>query len=154
MPDRPYSTDALRYEVRMKPFLPVGTPELPSNEDMHDSTHWELTADISSIFNDVDSQIKLAKIALGTMKNATPEEGKYKGVEAYWKKSCQSMLLSIISTGVFAAGLRAAMKKASVDKVGDLGQRADLLNKSVRVELPAVDKRYHVWWVVPKLVQI
>ncbi|KXX81657.1 N-alpha-acetyltransferase 35, NatC auxiliary subunit [Madurella mycetomatis] len=37
-PPRPYSSDALRYEVRMKPFAPIGLPELPSFEEFERAT--------------------------------------------------------------------------------------------------------------------
>ena len=161
-PQRSYSSDDLRYEVRMKPFLPVGTPELPTQTEIYDATHWPSETRVSSILDSIDEQVKQAKAALGIMKAANAQEGRFLGVEGVWKKNCQSLLLSTISAGVCAAGLRVAFRKASVEKIGDLGlkeqgdkgrSRAEALRESVKVESMELEKRYHAWWVVPRLIQ-
>lgn len=152
---KPYSQPALRHELRMKPFLPVGTPDIPSLEQSRASTYPAATEQIATLCDEADRRIKTAKVELQKIKDTDPVAGRYTGSEVSWKKEVQALQMTAIATGIAVAGIRDQCKRVGVRIVGDLDREAmrEELTSKVKVELPAPEDRYDRWWVVPKLLK-
>jgi hypothetical protein len=148
-PPQPYSTDALRYEVRMKPFAPIGLPELPSFETYTRA----VTRPDTSTAALLDRAAKAAGLArqglevLGRM-----GEGEVFAVGGYerWVGGVRGWMRAAIAVGVAVGGLRRAVEAAGVGgEVGE-GEKRDL---GVEVEVPTPEKGYHEWWIVPRVTE-
>ncbi|KAG9843058.1 Mak10-domain-containing protein, partial [Aureobasidium melanogenum] len=84
-----YSTDQRRHELRLKPFLPIGTPSLPSADDMAAATNLTPSSSFASVFSTISSRLSSAKTALGVWKSTPAEIGSYKGCEKAFKAEVQ-----------------------------------------------------------------
>jgi len=156
-PERPYSTDALRHELRLKPFLPAGTPGLPSHEELRSLTHPAAETSIKDLLADANENLRLAKRELAALKSVTADEARVHGVEKAWKEGVRGLLVSCIGAGVAVAGIEGALKAVGVSRVGDLDDKSkEKVVERVKVVLPEVGERerWSDWWVVPKIVDL
>lgn len=157
LPKRPFSTEELRHEVRMKPFLTLQPPEvLPFGEfqaasqlygsysDPSLSFYEDLKQDDSRLWTDIDASLKAAKDAFTKVRKYGAHCSKASGVEQAWNKEIQGMLASCVALSIAVTGLKAAVK--GNDPEQGLG---------VRVDLPsaATDQRYVEGWVVAKVTK-
>lgn len=155
--NRPFSTEDLRHELRMKPFLSLQPSEVPpfevfqaalqpygSYSDPSPALFDDLKQSDSKLWSDIDTSLKAAKDAFAKVKNYGAKESKAGGVEQAWNKEIQGMLASCIALGVAVAGLKSAVK--------DIEPGSGV---QVEVEIPPVgaDKRYVEGWIVPKILQ-
>lgn len=160
LPKRPFSSEALRYELRMKPFLGVQPPEVPPFEDFKAHTQpygpyaspdpgfkADLSNEKSDLWAEVDGNVKAARDAFAEVKRLGAEAAKCKGVEKSWGREVQSLLASCVALGVAAAGIKDAVKRA--------GDGVDVRKLGVRAEIPESGgkKRYSEGWVVVKIVK-
>lgn len=145
-----YSTMQRRHELRMKPYLPIGTPSLPSAEEMDASTNLTAQSSFSAVFTTISSRLASAKNALSTLKSANPEIGNYKGCEIGFKAEVQGILGSIVATGITLALIKKVVEEIGVRTVADV-QGKDDVKKKVKVEVVA-EKRFSGFWAVPKVV--
>lgn len=158
-PHRPFSTEALRYELRMKPFLSLHPPEVPPfaafqtalkpygpYSTPNSSFYANLRTPDSPLWTDLDASLKAAKDAFARVKKHGAKKSKAGGVEQAWNKEVQGMLASCIALGVAVAGVKAAVKEGGDGAGKEVG---------VRVEIPAagMGKRYAEGWVVGKVVK-
>lgn len=141
-PSYPYSDAEKRYNLRMKPFLSIGLPELPSQAQTH--------ALVNQPEEDIAGLLQLATEATGRAKKDFELIGKLdavaaqcQGSEESWRKDVKDQLRACIMAGITIATLTKAFDKA--DKKDELG---------IKVEWPADGKGYHDFWVVPKLVPL
>ena len=141
-PQRPYSDDKLRYELRMKPFAPIGIPELPSFE-----TFASQVAQPESSTEDI---LATASRALAGTKRGFESLGKLSADESFtveshgwWLASVKNGLKSCIAMGLVVTTLEKA-----VQRINDGGE------VRLKVEVPTPDEAYHEWWIVPKLVPV
>ena len=141
-PPRPYSNDELRYELRMKPFAPIGVPALPSFQDF--------TAQVTQPESSTDDVLAVACKALAGAKRGFESLSKLSAEEAFsvgsheqWVASVKNGLKSCIALGLAIATLQKAIERS--EDGGDL---------KLRAEVPTPDKAYHEWWIVPKLVPV
>ncbi|OCK84597.1 Mak10-domain-containing protein [Lepidopterella palustris CBS 459.81] len=167
-PPRPFSTPALRYELRMKPFLPLSPSEVIPFADMDailqpcgsytapmaDLTRMLWSADV---WQELEKGIKRAREAWAVVKRMGPEAARARGVQGDWGKGVQGVLASCIAAGVAVAGAREAVEKAIEGETG--AGVVGRVRERAKVEVPAASgeagrgKRYHEWWVVPKIVK-
>jgi hypothetical protein len=159
VPKRPFSSESLRYELRMKPFLAVQPPEVPPFDDFKAHTQpygayaspdpgfaVDLNNERSELWAEVDGNIKAAKDAFAEVKRLGAAAAKSQGVEKAWGREVQSALASCIALGVAAAGVKDAVRKA--------GEGADLSALGIGVEIPeSGGKRYAEGWVVAKVIK-
>jgi hypothetical protein len=156
-PNRPFSTEALRYELRMKPFLALQPIEVPPFEEFHGavqpygpytSPHPPLYTDLrnadSPLWTVIDTALKNAKDAFARVKKLGAAASRASGVEQAWTKDINGLLASCVALGVAIAGV----KRAS-GEVKD-GEKVD-----VGVEIPKAGegKRYAEGWVVGIVAQ-
>lgn len=139
-PPRPYSTDELRYHIRMKPFAPIGLPELPSFEAFTRAT---LQTDVptSKLLDIADEAVANAKKIFDVLKKRESEAVFTHGSHDRWLASVANGQRSAIATGLAVMVLRKALKDAPNPK-----------KLPLKVEFKPLDKRYHEFWNVPSLV--
>lgn len=141
-PSRPYSNDVMRYELRMKPFLSIGLPEVvPYDEFVSAVTQpRESTSDLLGFA--VES-IAAAKRGFETLSKLNAEEAFCQGSHDSWVKNIKDCLKACIFAGIATSGVKKAIEKA--EKAGKL---------NIRVEIPESEQGYHPWWIVPKIIPI
>jgi hypothetical protein len=151
-PNRPFSTEELRYELRMKPFIALQPVEVPTFADFKKalqpygaygspipSLYTDLRKQDSALWTDIETPLKSAKEAFTRVKKYGAEKGRASGVELAWGKEVNGLLASCVALGVAVAGVKTA--------VTDVGDRQKV---EVEVEVPGVGKgkRYAEGWVV------
>jgi hypothetical protein len=139
-PPRPYSTDELRYDIRMKPFAPIGLPELPSYEAFARATQ-QADVPTSKLIDIADEAVGNAKKIFDVLKKRESEAVFTHGSHDRWVASIANGQRSAIATGLAVMVLRKALKDAPDPK-----------KLPLTVEFKAPDKRYHEFWDVPSLV--
>ncbi|KAG9241360.1 amino-acid N-acetyltransferas-like protein subunit Mak10 [Calycina marina] len=135
---RPYGDAKMRYEVRMKPFLGIGLPELVSLENLKQLVEQPRQSILDLLDLAADSAAA-AKKAFEIMSRLTPEEAFCQGSHASWLKNVKDCLKAAIFTGITISTVRKAVIAA--------GNRVEL---KIKIEIPESGKGYHDWWVVPK----
>lgn len=159
-PTRPFSTEPLRYELRMKPFLAVQPPEVPPYADFQAHTQpygpyaspdAGFAADLhnarSELWAEVDGNVRAAKEAFAELKRLGPGAARCRGVADAWGRDVQGLLASCVALGVASAGVKDAVRRA--------GRGGDVRALGVRAEIPqsGVGKRYAEGWVVVRVVK-
>ncbi len=159
-PRRPAAGEALRYELRMKPFLALQPPEAPPFEDFKAHTqpfgeysapdisfYNELQHPQSELWSEIEHALKTAKEAFAELKGLGAQTAKAEGSQQPWVKDVQSALASCIALGVAVAGVKDAVAK----RKGDVG-KGEL---GIRLEIPEAGsgKRYAEGWVVVKVLK-
>lgn len=147
-PDRPYSTERLRYEVRFKSYLSIGTPPLLDQEALHEASHFPRTTAVQVVFENIEHELKTAKVFLTKLKSADAKSAKFEGCEAVWLSKTQSLLMSAIACGVATATLKSACATAGI---ADFSLSKTVMQRKLKVDMAEQLQRYHDWWPVPKL---
>ncbi|KAF4537274.1 Mak10 subunit NatC N(alpha)-terminal acetyltransferase [Lasiodiplodia theobromae] len=151
-PSRPFGQPPLRYELRMKPFLMIDTPRLAPFEDFdkdihpfgpYDAPERPLQEIIYRLTHDVENMVKEAKSEIAMVKKLGAKAAKSEGVKEAWEKNIQNVLLSCISTGLAGATL------AKLENAENLPAMVEA--NSVKMGEAEQSKKYHNWWVVPKV---
>lgn len=141
-PSRPYSDDNMRFEVRMKPFMSIGLPELIPLETLTTlvTQPSETTLDILAFASDA---VASAKKRFEGLSKLTAKESFSQGCHDSWSKNIKDCMKACIFTGISVAAVRKVVEKAGKGEV-----------HGVKVEIPVAGKGYHDWWVVPKIVPV
>jgi hypothetical protein len=139
---QPYSDGAMRYEVRMKPFLAIGLPELVPYSELTQLVNQpaESTLDILSFAADSTAA---AKRALEGLAKLNVEQAFCHGSHDSWVQDVKGALKACIFANIAIAAVRKAVEAAGKD--GEV---------RLRVEIPEPSTRYHIWWMVPKIVPV
>lgn len=139
-PPRPYSTDELRYELRMRPFCTIGVPEMIPYQLFKDAVEQR---DLSTehLLESAAKSAASARKSLDSMskldKSMTFSGMSYEG----WLEKTKSSLKSCIAISVGVATLQKMVKAAGPD--GEV---------KAKVEVAEASKAYHEWWIVPKII--
>ncbi|KAM7186359.1 putative mak10 subunit [Naviculisporaceae sp. PSN 640] len=147
-PPRPYSSDALRYDIRMKPFATIFFPELPEYDEFKEkSTRPGMS---------LDDLLEAAGTYMAKAKTGYEEMSKYNGEQAFamgclkrWTAGVKGALKSAIAVGVAIAAVKRAVEAAD----GEGTEAATYVKGRLEVEVPKPDKGYHEWWIVPKIIE-
>lgn len=141
-PARPYSNDELRYELRMKPFAPVGVPELPSYAEFERGLR-QPDSDVPTMLDDASRALAGAKRGFESLGKLSADESFSVGSHDAWLATVRNGLKSCIAATLAVSTLRKAVQQHGPD--GEL---------KLKAELPTPDEAYHAWWIIPKLVPI
>ncbi|UKZ80464.1 hypothetical protein TrVFT333_008225 [Trichoderma virens FT-333] len=141
-PPRPYGTDELRYEIRMRPFAPVGLPVLPTFEEFTAGTLQPDTG-IDELFEYAERAVEGAKRGFEALSKMTAEESFSVGSHQRWASATKNGLKSCIATKIAISAVQKAMEKSK-----------DLDNLKIKVEIPTPQKAYHESWIVPKILPL
>lgn len=139
LPPRPYSNDELRYELRMKPFAPIGLPELPTFEEFTAGTTQPDTS-AEEILEYCEKALAGAKKGFEVLSKLPADESFSVGSHHRWVDSVKNGLKSCIAAGLAISTVHKAIKQH--------GEEGDL---KLKVEVPTPDKAYHEYWIVPKV---
>ncbi|KAH8593661.1 amino-acid N-acetyltransferase-like protein subunit Mak10 [Bisporella sp. PMI_857] len=139
---RPYSNAHMRYEVRMKPFVGIGLPELIPFEDLTGVVKQQNESSVDLLKFAAES-VAGAKKAFEVLSKLDATEAFCQGSHDRWLKNVKDCLKACIFTGITILNLREAVEKTR--KTGQV---------NIKIEMPKPGKGYHDWWVVPKAVKI
>ncbi|KAH7321111.1 Mak10 subunit, NatC N-terminal acetyltransferase-domain-containing protein [Stachybotrys elegans] len=142
IPTRPYSNDELRYEVRMKPFGPIGLPAMPTFEEFTIGTQ-QPDATSDELLDYADRALAGAKKGFETLTKLTAEESFSVGSYDRWLAGAKNGLKSCIATGIAISTVRKGLHKSSEGN-----------GINLKVEIPTPDKTYHDWWIIPRVVVV
>lgn len=143
-PPRPYSTDELRYDIRMKPFAAIGLPELPSFVSFSRATAQpeSATADLLEYAGRAVAGARKGYEVLSKM-----NEGDAFTAHAHerWLVGTKNCLKSVIAVNIAISTVRNALGGLS------RGEGEAEAGARLKAEVPRPDKCYHDWWIVPKV---
>ena len=113
-PNLPYGSDELRYELRMKPFLTIGCPEVVPFEIFTEVVDPPDT-DTADLLEFAGESVAEAKIGLGRWMKIAPEMTRTVLCEVDAKKEVQGLLKSAFGLGVVVGVVRREMEAGKVD---------------------------------------
>ena len=177
-----YSSDSLRYELRMNPFIPITLPELVPYEEYQRMARLENISDAAVLERATRAiaearkgwEAVLANGAFinddenGTTKNKKKERAKT-SVEGYWEKDVKDTMRACIGTSIGIEVMRKALKNLNnsgaayrngngsggkMNGQHEGGRGGGISN--LRVNIPDVGskKKWHDWWVVPEISEL
>ncbi|KAJ5745259.1 hypothetical protein N7520_010441 [Penicillium odoratum] len=142
-----YSTDRLRYEIRMKPFLPISLPELvPFDEFRREATlEGDTDATILDRASKAITEARKAWEAMLTL-GAFVEDPSLSitpttAIEADWQRNIKDTMRACIGASIAIETVKKALSG---------GKQSEL-----QVNIPEIGtkSRWHDWWSVPQVVQ-
>jgi hypothetical protein len=139
---RPYSDDSMRYEVRLKPFLGIGLPELIPFDELTESVS-QPNESSSDLLNFAIESTAGAKKAYEILAKLTAKEAFCPGSYESWLKNVKDCLKACIFTNITLSAVKKAIEAAG--KTGKV---------MIRAEIPPIGEGYHDWWIVPKVIPI
>lgn len=142
-PQRPYSNDQLRYELRMRPFASIGLPALPSFEEFMAGTTQPDTS-TEELLEYAERAAASAKRGFEALSRYSAEESFSVGSHEGWTLSAKGALKACIATGLAITKLQRLMQ-------GKTGEGGNADGIGVSAEVPTPDKSYHEWWIVPTI---
>ncbi|GME59842.1 Mak10 subunit NatC N(alpha)-terminal acetyltransferase [Neofusicoccum parvum] len=119
------------FDKDLHPFGPYDAPDRPLPEIIYRLTH------------DVENMVKEAKSEIAALKKLGAKAAKSEGVKEAWDKNVQNALLSCIATGLAGATLA---KLTRAENLAEIVQQ-----KGVKMGEAEPGKKYHDWWIVPKV---
>ena len=147
-PPRPYGTADFRHNLRLKPFLTVSLPAVPSRDEVLDALENRIQAlSIGPgtryarpliLLDSAEELLKIARKDWDTICKQPADVAQCTGFEAAWRSKSKDVLKSVISAGITIAGLKQVIAKAG-----------DGCIDGVEVQVP--EAGYHEWWPVPTL---
>ncbi|TVY38701.1 N-alpha-acetyltransferase, NatC auxiliary subunit [Lachnellula subtilissima] len=143
-PPRPYSSDQMRYELRLKPFLLIGLPELIPFTDLTNAVSQPSESTLSLLKYAAEAAMA-AKRGFEVLSKLSAKEAFCQGSHESWIKNVKDCLKACIFTGISIATVKKAVE--GMEKNGSKELK-------IRVEIPTTGKGYHDWWIVPKIIPV
>jgi N-alpha-acetyltransferase 35, NatC auxiliary subunit len=137
-PERPYGSSELRYELRMKPFAPIGLPDLPPYDVFSRATE-QSDVPVATLLDYADKAVSGARKGFDVLVKLDAKEAFTVGTHDRWVEATKNCKRAVIAAGIAIATVRKALN----------AEEADLT--VLQVEIPPPDKAYHDWWIVPKI---
>lgn len=155
--EKAYSSEPLRYELRMNPFIPITLPELVPFEDYRREAILEGDSD-TAVLERATRAISEARKAweailangpfLPPLDSGPQDQGRRAiAIEEDWKKDVKDTMRACIGASIGIETLRKSLKNV---KKGD-GRISNL-----RVDIPDIGSkmRWHDLWVVPQITEL
>lgn len=157
-----YSTDRLRYELRMKPFIPISLPELVPFEEFQRESALEGDSD-AIILDRATKAITEARKAWDvllsqgafmedeTSSSAAPSSKKEQeppsAIEEDWKRDVKDAMRACIGASIAIESVRKALTTSS--------KSSSEQPLALKVTIPETGSkaRWHKWWAVPQVVE-
>lgn len=137
---RPFAQAQLVHEARMKPYVAVTDPPLPTLQDFTASQ--TISRSLTDAVAKIESRVQTIKAHLTTLNAFSPQAGKFVGTEAQWKVQIKQLVTTSVAIFVGASLLKRTLWT---------GDGAESLREKLEVSIPSPGKRYHDWWVVPQI---
>nr|CDP30501.1 Putative MAK10 subunit [Podospora anserina S mat+] len=145
-PPRPYSTDEMRYDVRMKPFAAIGMPELPSWEVYRAATD-RRQVETGRLLDDASLSLEQASRGLEVMERLSEKDSFSVGCFERWVGGVKGQTVAVDRAAVVVEVLKRRLEERGEDKKG--GKELGL-----KVEIGKAVEGGHEWWVVPTIEEI
>lgn len=142
-PPRPYSDDKMRYEVRMKPFLSITEPEFLNFEELTKHVD-QPDVPLLGLLNSAAESAATAKSAFEIMAKMPSEVAFCRGSYDSWLKNVKDCMKAVIFTNITISTIKKAIEAAAKD--GGMPK--------LEVMVPESGKRYHDFWIVPKVTPV
>ncbi|KAJ5543567.1 NatC N(alpha)-terminal acetyltransferase Mak10 subunit [Penicillium sp. DV-2018c] len=146
-----YSTNRLRYELRMKPFIPITLPELPPYEEYQREAALEGDTDAAILERASKAITEARKAWEATLANgafiedlSTPARPPPSAIEEDWKRDVKNTMRACIGTSLAIDAVKKELATAS-------STQDKTLNLEVVVPGDGSKSRWHDWWVVPQV---
>jgi N-alpha-acetyltransferase 35, NatC auxiliary subunit len=139
-PARPYSADVLQYELRLKPFLNIALPGLPTYDEFNKAVRQPDTS-LEELLKYSESAIGGARKGYEALSRMADQQTFSVGCHERWLANTKDCLKAAIAAWIAVTTVQKRVK--------EVGEGGDL---ELKAETPAEDKKYHDWWVVPKVV--
>lgn len=143
-----YSTDKLRYELRMKPFLPISLPELVPFEEFQREATLEGDSD-TTILERATKAITEARRAWEVTLNhgafiedpSLPTRMPATAIEEDWKRDIKDTMRACIGASIAVETVKKAI-------AGDGAP-----SEKLQVVIPEIGSKmhWHDWWIVPQI---
>ncbi|OKL55867.1 hypothetical protein UA08_08865 [Talaromyces atroroseus] len=156
-----YSSARLRYELRMKPFLPISLPELVSydqyeeNATLKGQSDGDLLKRASKSITDARKawEAVLAQGAFATTQQNGSETVRRPAIEADWQRNTKDSLRACIGASIAIQIATKIFKTRASSTPINSKTSASL---PIKVEIPDVGSpsRWHDWWVVPRISEV
>ncbi|KAI1178225.1 Mak10 subunit, NatC N-terminal acetyltransferase-domain-containing protein [Nemania sp. FL0916] len=171
-PPRPYGSEELRFELRMRPFARVSYPQFPGYVEFKKQTE---VPDMSTaeVLRVASAAIAAARKGLEAAVRLDQNEAFAVNATAHgrWAEDKRNTLRATIAAGVAVSTITRAYDSVREDDDGHdyvegeegeewgPGKRWDethyaQLLLSYKVEIPEPEDGYHDWWIVPKITRV
>lgn len=159
-----YSSARLRYELRMKPLLPISLPELVSYDQYEDNATLKGQND-SDLLKRASGAIADARkaweavLAQGAFVTTTQhqksgEAVRRPAIDADWQRNTKDSLRACIGASIAIQTVTKIFSKMNLSSSvsATTGKKA----LPIKVEIPEVGSagRYHDWWAVPRISEV
>ncbi|EEA23234.1 N-alpha-acetyltransferase, non-catalitic subunit [Talaromyces marneffei ATCC 18224] len=162
-----YSSARFRYELRMKPFLPISLPELISYDQYEDNATLKGQTD-SDLLKRASGAIADARkaweavLAQGAFVTTTTQQKQQNSgeavrrpaIEADWQRNTKDSLRACIGASIAIQTVTKIFGKMNLSSsVPTTNGKKSL---PIKVEIPEVGStgRYHDWWAVPRISEV
>lgn len=152
-PETPYGSASFRHSLRMRPFLGISIPPVPTYEAfakyIEPLSTTRLTEphvkgeEFKGLHNLVDSaerSIKFARRDWEAVSKSPAETARCHSCEETWRGTQKNVLRSVIAGGIALVSLR----KWIIDN-------ANLRVQKQKLEFGLGGHVYHKWWIVPEI---
>ncbi|KAA6410043.1 MAG: amino-acid N-acetyltransferase subunit Mak10 [Lasallia pustulata] len=107
-PAYPYSTPSLRYSLRMRPFLPISLPALPTFAEYSCLIPSASVETPSDLLDEAELALKRARKEWEAVSKVGPETGRCVGCEEGWRKGVKDVLRGCIAGSIAVGAVRRA----------------------------------------------
>lgn len=155
-----YSNDRLRYELRMKPFIPISPPELVPYDAYHHEAVLEGDSD-ATVVERATKAITEARKAWETtlangafLPNSQGAATKAPAIEGDWGRDIKDTLRACIGTSITIQAVKKALSPSDTQATSNPEKSPGSAKPvGLQVEIPEVGSkaRWHDWWVVPQI---
>ncbi|KAI9803534.1 MAG: hypothetical protein M1825_001877 [Sarcosagium campestre] len=156
IPSRPYSTDALRYDLRMKPFFTIGLPPLvPFAEFKEHSSHRNTPTPV--LLQKAQDAITQARHNFEALHKKDAVSARATLCKSEWKQRLTDGMRACISASIALAAISKLPEVKSSNRAGRSGGSTPAHaaaaspardTSEVKVAVPESGE-YHDWWIVP-----
>ncbi|KAJ5485594.1 hypothetical protein N7539_005582 [Penicillium diatomitis] len=152
---RAYSSDKLRYELRMKPFLPISLPEPVPFEEFRREATLEGDSDTTVLDRASKAITEARKAWEATLANgafiedvafSSTTKSAPLAIEEDWRREIKDTMRACIGTSIAIETVRKAIMGAASPS-----SRQEKLSLDVVIPEIGSKARWHDWWVVPQI---
>lgn len=155
-----YSSEPLRYEIRMKPFIPITLPELVPYEEYSREAMLEGDSDEIVLERATKAISEARKAWEATLNNGafvkeTEEQtNPASALEDDWSRDVKDTMRACIGASIAIETVKKALTARKSSKDGSNSPEELPLNLKVNVPEPGAKTRWHDWWAVPQVSQM
>lgn len=147
-----YSSDKLRYELRMKPFIPISLPELVPYEEYQREATLEGDTDATILDRASKAITEARKAWEATLANgsfiediSSPTKAPSITIEEDWRRDIKDTMRACIGASI-------AIETMKKTLLGDSPpSEKNPLNLQVMIPEIGSKARWHDWWIVPQV---